>query len=91
MGPISADAIEAVDPEHHDLSSTPVRSLHRALGADWAGHGRVDYLAAVQQIGPQLVTAPAPALSGSTATPASTGTVDLNWTANLPRTTSRGS
>ncbi|MGO9610821.1 MAG: S8 family serine peptidase [Verrucomicrobiia bacterium] len=55
-----------------DTNSTP------NVGADWAGHGRVDYLAAVQQIGPQLVTAPA-APSRLTAKPAGTGTVELNW------------
>jgi len=48
-------------------------------GADWAGHGRVDYLMALQQIGPQLVTAPA-APTRLTAMPAGTGTVDLKWT-----------
>ena len=48
------------------------------VGPEWAGHGRVDYLAAIQQIGPQLVTAPA-APTRVSATPAGTGTVDLNW------------
>jgi subtilisin family serine protease len=49
------------------------------VGADWAGHGRVDYLIALQQIGPQLVTAP-DAPTRLTAKPAGTGTVNLNWT-----------
>lgn len=49
-------------------------------GSDWAGHGRVDYLLALQQVGPQLVSAPA-APTRLSATPASTGTVELNWMA----------
>ncbi len=39
----------------------------------------MDYLAALQQIGPQLLTAPV-APSRLTAKPAGTGTVELNWT-----------
>jgi subtilisin family serine protease len=48
-------------------------------GAKWAGHGRVDFLAAVQQIGPELVTAPkAPAkMFVSVSGP---GVVELDWT-----------
>jgi subtilisin family serine protease len=49
------------------------------VGPDWAGHGRVDYLAAIQQIGPQLVTAPS-APARLSAKPAGAGTVDLKWT-----------
>jgi len=48
-------------------------------GPNWAGRGRVDYLAALQQIGPQLVAAPA-APAHLIAKPVGTGTIDLNWT-----------
>jgi subtilisin family serine protease len=75
---ISPDAIESVILNATtclgaDTNSTP------HVGPNWAGHGRVDYLAALQQIGPQLVTAPA-APSRLSAKPAGTGTIELNWT-----------
>ncbi|HUJ10046.1 MAG TPA: S8 family serine peptidase [Verrucomicrobiae bacterium] len=47
-------------------------------GPKWAGHGRVDFLAAVQQIGPQLVTPPHAPLRMS-ARANDTGGVDLSW------------
>jgi subtilisin family serine protease len=47
-------------------------------GARWAGHGRVDFFAAVRQIGPQLVTAPrAPRRLYASGT--GSGVVELNW------------
>ncbi|HTS18394.1 MAG TPA: S8 family serine peptidase [Verrucomicrobiae bacterium] len=52
----------------------------RNSGAKWAGRGRVDYYAALQQIGPQLVTAPAAPSRLSARPGAMTGTVELNWT-----------
>jgi subtilisin family serine protease len=55
-GSISADTIESVilntATDMGEDTNCPW------AGADWAGHGRVDYLTAVQQIGPQLAKAP---------------------------------
>ena len=48
-------------------------------GATWAGHGRVDFLAAVRQIGPQLVTAPAAPVK-LTVNSTGPGAVNLDWT-----------
>jgi subtilisin family serine protease len=78
-GSISADAIETVILNATTCLGTDTNSPSN-VGPDWAGHGRVDYLAAVHQIGPQLVAAPAPP-SRLTAKPTGTGAVDLNWTA----------
>ena len=50
-------------------------------GANWAGHGRVDFFAAVQQISPQLVTAPNPPRK-LRADAGSPGIVELNWADN---------
>jgi subtilisin family serine protease len=47
-------------------------------GAHWAGHGRVDYLAAIQQIGSGLVTGPT-APAGLIAKATGTDTVEVNW------------
>ncbi|MGD1017752.1 MAG: S8 family serine peptidase [Verrucomicrobiia bacterium] len=77
-GSISPDAIETVILNATTYLGADTNSPANA-GPDWAGHGRVDYLAAIQQIGPQLVTAPA-APSRLTAQPAGAGTVELNWT-----------
>jgi serine protease len=76
-GAISANSIErvilkATIPLGDDPTTLP------DAGPNWANHGRVDFLAAVQQIGPNLVTAPsAPARLSARA--ADTGTVELNW------------
>jgi len=47
-------------------------------GSYWAGHGRVDFFAAVSQIGTQLVVAPRPPAKMS-ARMNDSGGVDLNW------------
>jgi subtilisin family serine protease len=47
-------------------------------GPHWAGHGRVNYLAAIQQIGPGLVTTPT-APAGLTAKATETDTVQVSW------------
>jgi len=75
---ISADAIERVIvTATTNLGDDPTNSP--AAGPHWAGHGRVDFLAAIQQISPQLVTAPnAPGKLLANAT--STGVVQLDWT-----------
>jgi serine protease len=77
-GAISVDSIErvilnATTPLGDDPTTLP------DAGPNWANHGRVDFLAAVQQIGPDLVTAPsAPArMSAKVADP---GVVELTWT-----------
>ena len=76
-GSISADSIERVILNATTALGDDPTTLPDA-GPNWAGHGRVDFLAAVQQIGPDLVTAPrAPAkMSASAADP---GVVELNW------------
>ena len=77
-GSISADTIESVIINATtQLGDDPADSPD--AGAKWDGHGRVDFLAAVQQIGPELVFAPkAPAkLSDDIA---ESGGVELNWT-----------
>ncbi len=48
-------------------------------GPNWANHGRVDFLAAVQEIGSNLVTAPC-APARVSAEVSDTGTVELSWT-----------
>jgi len=77
-GSISADTIahvivSATIQLGADPTNTPTG------GANWDGHGRVDFLAAIQQIGPGLVTPPNAPMKLS-AKPAGTGTVELNWT-----------
>jgi subtilisin family serine protease len=76
-GAISADSIErvilsATTPLGDDPTTLP------DVGSNWANHGRVDFLAAVQQIGPDLVTAPS-APARLSAEVADTGTVELSW------------
>jgi subtilisin family serine protease len=73
-GSISPDAIETVI-----LNTATDLGDDANVGRDWAGHGRVDYLAALQQIGPQLAKAPKRPKRLS-AKPAGAGTVELNWT-----------
>ncbi len=79
-GCITADAIgRVIVTATTDLGDDPTDLPDG--GANWAGHGRVDFLAAVQQIGPQLVTAPkAPRKIYATAT--GSGVVELNWMDN---------
>jgi len=48
-------------------------------GANWAGHGRVNFLAALHQIGPQLVSAPAAPVK-LTVNSSGQGAVNLDWT-----------
>lgn len=69
---IKSVILRATTPLGEDPTTLP------NAGANWAGHGRVNFLAAVQQIGPDLVTAPnAPIkLSAHIADP---GVVELNW------------
>ena len=76
-GSISADSIERVILD----ATTPLAADPTALpdaGPNWANHGRVDFLAAVQQIGPALVNAPKAPLKMS-AQVADPGVVELNW------------
>jgi subtilisin family serine protease len=79
-GCISAEIIERIIvTATTDLGDDPTDSPDG--GAKWAGHGRVDFLAAVQQIGPQLVTAPrAPARVSARV--GDSGAVELNWIDN---------
>jgi subtilisin family serine protease len=76
-GSISADSIErvilkATSPLEDDPHTLP------DAGPNWANHGRVDFLAAIQEIGPDLVTAPsAPAKLSAEIT--DTDTVELSW------------
>ena len=79
-GCISADAIERIIlTATTDVGDDPTDDPDG--GAHWAGHGRVDFFAAVQQVGPQLVTAPkAPARMYATA--ADPGVVELHWVDN---------
>jgi len=75
---ISVDRIERVIvTATTDLGDDPTDSPNG--GPHWAGHGRVDFLAAMQQIGPGLVSAPnAPGkLLANTTSP---GVVQLDWT-----------
>ena len=73
-GSISANTIDRVIvTATTDLDPDPVG------GAKWAGHGRVDFFAAIQQIGPQLVTAPAAPVKMSVSTNG-LGAVELDWT-----------
>jgi subtilisin family serine protease len=76
-GSISANSIEGVILN----ATTPLGDDPTTLpdaGPSWANHGRVDFLAAVQQIGPDLVTAPKAPLKMS-AQAADPGVVELNW------------
>ncbi|HXI85150.1 MAG TPA: S8 family serine peptidase [Verrucomicrobiae bacterium] len=76
-GSISASSIEDVIVN----ATTPLGADPTALpdaGPNWANHGRVDFLAAVQQIGPALVTAPKAPLKMS-AQVVDPGVVELNW------------
>ena len=77
-GSISPDAIETVILSATTYLGDDTNSTVN-VGRGWAGHGRVDYLAALQQIGPQLVTAPK-APTKLSAKAAGTGTVELDWT-----------
>ncbi|MGD0060431.1 MAG: S8 family serine peptidase [Verrucomicrobiia bacterium] len=77
-GSISPDAIVTVILNATTCLGDDTNSAPN-VGPDWAGHGRVDYLTAIQQIGPQLVSAPK-APTRLTAKPAGTGTVELDWT-----------
>jgi subtilisin family serine protease len=77
-GSISANSIErvilnATTPLGDDPTTLP------DAGPNWAGRGRVDFLTAVQQIGPDLVTAPKAPLKMS-AQVADPGAVELTWT-----------
>jgi subtilisin family serine protease len=76
-GSISADSIERVILNATTALGDDPHTLPDG-GPNWAGHGRVDFLAAVQQIGPDLVTAPnAPVkMSAEVADP---GAVELTW------------
>ncbi|MGH6684622.1 MAG: S8 family serine peptidase, partial [Pseudolabrys sp.] len=73
-GSISANAIDDVI-----INATTSLGPDPVGTAKWYGHGRVDFLAAVQQIGPQLVTAPAPPVK-LTVSSTGSGAVDLDWT-----------
>jgi subtilisin family serine protease len=79
LGSISPEAIENVILNSATYLG-PDPNSPANVGADWAGHGRVDYLAALQQIGPQLAQAPN-APKRLSAKPAGTGTVELTWMA----------
>ncbi len=77
-GAISADSIERVILK----ATTPLGDDPTTLpdaGPNWANHGRVDFLAAVQQIDSNLVTAPC-APARVSAEVSDTGTVELSWT-----------
>jgi Subtilase family len=78
LGSISADAIENVI-----LNATtplgPDPNLPANASSNWAGHGRVDFLLALQQIGPQLAKAPKRP-KRLAAKPAGTKAVELSWT-----------
>ena len=76
-GSISADSIERVILNATTALSDDPHTLPDG-GPNWAGHGRVDFLAAVQQIGPDLVTAPNPPVKMS-AEVADPGAVELTW------------
>ena len=79
-GCISADTIQRIILRATtDLGDDPTDSPNG--GARWAGRGRVDFYAAVQQISSQLVTA-AKAPSKMHATAAGSGVVELNWVDN---------
>jgi subtilisin family serine protease len=71
-GSIEGVILKATTPMTDDPTTLP------DAGPNWAGHGRVDFLAAVQQIDSNLVTAPsAPVkLSAHMTDP---GIVELNW------------
>ena len=74
---ISVDTIESVIVN----ATTPLApdpTDPATAGANWDGHGRVDFLAAIQQIGPALVTAPH-APQRLLARPASPAGVELDW------------
>jgi subtilisin family serine protease len=76
-GAITADTVERVILNATtDLGDDPMDTPNG--GAKWDGHGRVDFLVAVEMIGPELVTAPrAPAkISVSASGP---GVVELDW------------
>ena len=75
---ISADAIDRVIlAATTDLGDDSTDSPDG--GAKWAGHGRVDFFAAIQQISPELVTAPsAPVKMSVNAT--GPEAVELDWT-----------
>jgi subtilisin family serine protease len=73
-GSISANTIGRVI-----LSATTELGADPVAGAKWDGHGRVDFLAAVQQIGPQLVTPPAAPVK-ITVKATGPGAVELDWT-----------
>ena len=77
-GAITADTVERVIlSATTDLGDDPTDTPNG--GAKWDGHGRVNFLAAVRQVGPHLVTAPkAPAkIFVSVSGP---GVVELDWT-----------
>jgi hypothetical protein len=79
-GCVSAEVIERIIlGATTDLGDDPTDTPDG--GARWAGHGRVDFFVAVQQIGPQLVTAPR-APSKIYAAAAGSGVVGLNWVDN---------
>jgi subtilisin family serine protease len=79
-GCISAETIERIIvTATTDLGDDPTDSPNG--GPKWDGHGRVDFLAAVQQIGPQLVTAPK-APGKVSATMGGSGDVELSWIDN---------
>ncbi|HUI07612.1 MAG TPA: S8 family serine peptidase [Verrucomicrobiae bacterium] len=79
-GCITAEAIERVIlTATTDLGDDPADSPDG--GPHWAGHGRVDFFAAVQQIGPELVTGPrAPGRFRASVT--DSGDVELSWVDN---------
>jgi hypothetical protein len=77
-GSIRAEAIDRVIlGATTDLGDDPTDGPDG--GANWDGHGRVDFLAAVQQIGPELVTAPRAPVR-MTVNAAGPGAVELGWT-----------
>jgi len=77
-----ADAITPESIESVILNATVSlgddTNLPGNIGADWAGHGRVDYVTALRQIGPQLVNAPK-APTGLTASLSGPASVALSW------------
>ena len=73
-GSISANTIDRVI-----ISATTDLDADPEAGAKWDNHGRVDFLAAVQQIGPELVTPPAAPVK-ITVKPTGLGAVELDWT-----------
>ena len=77
-GAITADTVERVILNATtNLGDDPTDTPNG--GAKWAGHGRVDFLAAVQQIGPELVTAPKTPVKMSLSV-SGPGVVELDWT-----------